>query len=589
MSETFTGLEIKIIKEELVKGLNPHQIYLKLNRDGCQASRKTIYNYINKLKVEDELFSIDKEKAKKDLWYHNKYVMNFDKVTDIHKEWRVWFDKFKASDKKVGLFLVPRDCFKSTFFTIGASSQIIGNEPNSRILIMNAILDKAKEFLGVIELNIRANPKYKYVYGDLYGHHLSGRRRNWTTMKIQVQRDSMILADPTVAIAGVKSAVAGKHVEWIFWDDLNNQLNVDQESVLSKIIDNWKLSNALLVPEGKGLIIMTRWKDDDVAGWVIDNIPEDIMVFWRGCRNKDGKKYFPVELPEENLNATPPKVDDTALYFPKRLTEKFLAEQRRKLGSYLFNCQYENNPLPEGTRIFKEKYFKPHQNYFKNPYTYFIVDPAQSKKDQSSDTGIIILSTASEYAKKSDGTKFVRNKTMINRAYKRKVSISETIDWIFELEEKWTPLVVWIEDEAYQKALQVALELKMRIENHFFNADTFKLPRGIKKDTRIRGLEPFYEDNMRPDGHRLYHYYHIAPNGERINYCEVVEKQLKRFPVGKEKDLIDALANFFRLVVYPSPEHSEVEVMHPLIKKLLRRSRSRKHKFLGSKWIRNRL
>jgi len=586
MSETFTELEIKIIKDELVKGANPHQIYLKLNKEGCQAVRKTVYNFIRKLKAEDPLFKIDKERARTDLFYHNKYVMNFDKMTDIHKEWRDWWEEFKASDKKVGLFLVPRDCFKSTFFTIGASSQEIGNNPNIRINIFNAVENKSKEFLGVIEQNIRANPKYEYVYGDLYGHKLSGRKRNWTTMKFTVVRDSMILADPTVAVAGIRSAVAGRHCELIFWDDLNNQLNVDQESVLNKIIDNWKLSNALLTPEGKGLIIMTKWRDNDVAGWVADNIPQDIMVFWRSCYNEDGKKYFPIELQNSGLlNATPPEVDETALYFPERLTKQFLGEQLRKLGSYLFNCQYKNNALPEETRIFKKKYFRYNQNYFKNPYNYAIVDPAQSKKEDSCDTGIIILSTASEYAKKSDGSQFIRNLTMINRAYKKKVSISETIDWIIKLEKKWKFLTVWIEDEAYQKALKVALDLKMELEGHYFNVETFKLPKGISKRTRIRGLEPFYEDNTREDGNRLYHYYKMSPTNERINYCEDIEKQLLRFPVGKQVDLIDAEANFADLVVYPSPEHSETEQMHPLIKKLLHQRRLRNIKFIGSKFM----
>lgn len=584
MSETFTELEIKLIKDELVKGENTHQIYLKLNSMGCTVSRKTVYNYIRKLKTEDPLFKIDKQRARTDLFYHNRYVMNFDKMIDIHKEWGEWWKEFLASDKQVGLFLVPRDCFKSTFFTIGASTQLIGNDPNVRILLTNAVVEKVKEFLGVIGLNIRANPKYAYVYGDLYGHHLSGRRRDWTTMKIRVVRDSMILADPTVSIAGVGSAVAGKHVEYIFWDDLNEFTNVQTEMTRQKVIDFWKLSNALLVPGGKGLIIMTRWHDGDLAGWVTDNIPGDVMVFWRGCRNTGGKKYFPKEL--KSLNAEP-KDKDKELYFPERLSQEILDVKKRKLGSYLYNCQYENNPLPEETKIFKEKYFKYKKTYFKNPFTYFLIDPAYTKKIDSANTGFIILTTSSSEQTKANGEKWIRQETMINRAYKKQVNPSELLDMIFRLAHKWNPLVIGIEEGAFEKALKVAIDQRQTMENFYINVEPMKIPQGVSKKARIRGLEPFYEDNLREDGNRLFHYKNVGEKGT-YNYCEDLERELLRFPIGKKKDLMDALANFPDFVIYPSPEQAETQGMHPLIKKLLQRNRLRNIKFLGNKWVKPR-
>lgn len=52
------------------------------------------------------------------------------------------------------------------------------------------------------------------------------------------------------------------------------------------------------------------------------------------------------------------KATDGELLYPSRLTIGFLEKQRKGQGSYIFSCQYMNNPVDEETAKFKREWFK---------------------------------------------------------------------------------------------------------------------------------------------------------------------------------------------------------------------------------------
>jgi len=125
-----------------------------------------------------------RDRGLNDLFFFNKYVIESDErrrkflVPHVHGEWTEWY---KNSKKRIKLILVPRACFKSTFFTVDATIQALCKDRNERILIANATLGNAQKFLGEIKDQLRRNEQLKELYGAFYNNKI-----RWNESEIDI-------------------------------------------------------------------------------------------------------------------------------------------------------------------------------------------------------------------------------------------------------------------------------------------------------------------------------------------------------------------------------------------------------------------
>jgi len=214
--------------------------------------------------------------------------------------------------------------------------------------------------------------------------------------------------------------------------------------------------------------------------------------------------------------------DDGSLLFPERLTEEFLAQARRSMGSYLFANQYQNEVIPEDEKRFKKEWIRYYDQLPSDTYRFAFIDPAIGQKDHHDYTGIIVIDAS------TDGSWYVR---VANRY---RMTPTEIVSKMFEICDQFKVQALGVEVVAYQEALLYLLSEEMRKRQKTIPVTGVKRV-AISKETRILGLVPRFEW-----GRIL-----LSPG------LKDLEDELASFPRGMHDDLLDALASLEELVHYP--------------------------------------
>lgn len=225
--------------------------------------------------------------------------------------------------------------------------------------------------------------------------------------------------------------------------------------------------------------------------------------------------------------------DDGSLFFPERLTQEFLDNAKRTMGSYLFANQYLNEIIPDDMQTFKKEWFRYIDKLPKNYTTFIYIDPALSEADTADFTGVVVVHVDEE------------KKWYVDFAKRLRVTPTRLVEYIFEINAQFKPNVIGIEEVAYQKALLYFLDEEMRRRGVVLPVKGIKPPTTKTKQTRILSLVPRFE-------------------WQRISLAmglNDLELELLQFPRGTHDDLIDALASI-EMIYYP-PDNKPEELQKP--------------------------
>ena len=458
-------------------------------------------------------------RCKTDLYFLCREILNYDKMTPgTHQELcdyttgalpnpplieREGFDP----RKNLLLLLMPRGTFKSSVVTIGFALQYILNEPDCRILLDSETFSKSKAFLREISGHLTGNVQYREIFKAIHGMYpfeSKNKAKLWTDSELILPCRKRERKEPTISCAGIDVTKNGMHYDLIIADDLHSETNVTNKDQIQKVVDHYKLAFSLLDPGQPLIIIGTRWDYNDLYQHIIDYEAEDFNILKRSAYNEDG-----------------------SLFFPEVLNEKELDKIRRRQGSYIFSCQYLNEPVSDENAEFKRDYFKrvSIEDIKGRPINWVLsVDPSytdpRSTGSFSDYAGFVLV-----------GMDYMRE-IYVRHILRKKMMYSEIIDMIFQ---------IYNERETYGvKDMKIVLEvigtksLSYELANEQRRRNTWLPITEIKsrhenKEERIRGLKPFYEYG---------HVYHI----KECNQIEELEYELLHFPRGKHDDIIDPFA-----------------------------------------------
>lgn len=227
--------------------------------------------------------------------------------------------------------------------------------------------------------------------------------------------------------------------------------------------------------------------------------------------------------------------DDGSLLFPERLTEEFLAQARRTMGSYLFANQYQNEVIPEGEKKFKGEWVRLFNYVPERVLTFAFIDPALGQEKTHDYTALVIVSVDTE-----------RN-WYVRHASRQRITPSQIVELCFDVNTRWSPSCIGIESVAFQQTLAIFAAEEARRRG--VNLPVHPVPRsGDKtKEMRILSLVPRFEW-----GTLL-----VAPN------LHDLELELSQFPRGRHDDILDALASIEDIVHYPAPARRKNEPPAP--------------------------
>lgn len=135
-----------------------------------------------------------------------------------------------------------------------------------------------------------------------------------------------------MASVGVGGAITGRGANVLLIDDYIKEIKEAQSQTTRDYIWDWFRSTVRtrIEPGGTCIIIATRWDDDDLIGRILKH---DVRKRW------DYIELPAIALEDDVLGR---KVGEPL--FPERFSLADLEELREDLGSYFFNCLYQQRP-----------------------------------------------------------------------------------------------------------------------------------------------------------------------------------------------------------------------------------------------------
>lgn len=466
-------------------------------------------------------------KGLRSLYFFNRAILGYAQmVPHLHGE----LCRFAQGDVLRKGYLIPRGHFKTSTITIGKTLHGILGDPDRRYAIIHEKATQAEQFLAEMQSHLAHNDLLKACYPERIPPY---QKRGWR-WKI----DSFNLPRPrsypeaTVYAAGQTSAFHGMHFTDMVWDDLIGEEAAASSENMQKVIDWMIRAEALsVVPSELRLdLIGTRWAYFDIYQWAMDEGYPSMEWFIRSAIETD-------DAGEEHI------------LFPERFTMESLLEIKKR-NFVMFMQQYQNQPAtgetadfePAWLRYYRQTADKDGEAWLEQEEerdadtslrvplakldVYIHADPSlgitegpQKAVARHSRSAIVVLGIAYPrriyllhvWAKRLGVDDFIDQLLRYFTAYDRQLAG-------FSVEKhSWTRI---IKPALLQKANERGIPLtESRVKDYKGSANA-------RKDGRIRALQPYFRGGQ------------VFIERSSIDF----EREYRDFPMGKQKDILDALA-----------------------------------------------
>lgn len=427
-------------------------------------------------------------------------------IQDFHL--MMWYHRQKNflpfERQKWHLALAPRGTGKSTILTIASIILDILKNPNIRILIASKTDSNAIGFLSEIKQKLQSK-KLIDIFGEQKGE-------LWNEGEIKVSPRTSTAKEPTVTCIGVSGALASKHFDKIYADDLVDEENSKTDTQREKL-KTWmfKILDPTLEPHGEMSIIGTRYHPEDLYGQLIDEMFEK-----KGKNGKVKKRYYiriPALIRKKGAADHLPAHQKYISIWPEKFTVKFLLKKRKSQGSIIFNSQMQNDVEAMKGKIFKVDWFQFYKMDEINIADLIIfqgVDLAIKQKDK-----------ADKFAHCTIGVdKSTRNIYILNY-YNRVTHYKYQKKLIKDRFKRYDPVRVAIEGNGYQRAIIQDMQTD-------------------KKLSDVRAVPIFTEEDKTLRAWKLSAYFE---RGQvfMLESMHELQQILLKMPDSRYKDLFDAL------------------------------------------------
>jgi hypothetical protein len=316
---------------------------------------------------------------------------------------------------------------------------------------------------------------------------------------------------------GVGGALTGRGFKiGIIDDPFKNREEADSITIRESRY-KWFQSTFYTREEGNSMIvfILTRWHEDDLAGRVLRDQAE------AKARGEPHEDWDIIQFKAIATEDEPRRKEGEALWPEKFPLEKLLTK-KSAMGSYEFSALYQQTPVDEENRKFKQHWFKYRELEDvrqRDTYNTMTIDP-RGKNDIKLGTDYIGVTV-----------NLVDQEGRWNiMSYRQKLTATQLIDLMFTNWQRYHLHVIGIEDNQFTQGLMASIEEQIRLRGIYLNIQLLKHG-GTQKELRIEALVPRYERGG---------IYHLTMNGQ--NQCEDLEDELKLFPKAPNDDAGDSLA-----------------------------------------------
>ena len=326
----------------------------------------------------------------------------------------------------------------------------------------------------------------------------------------------------TVYATGLGGSITGKGANLIDVDDYcKNREEAESKSQRDKLWASFKDDLMTRLNPGGGLVAVcaTRWHLDDISGRILEAMKRD--------------RKFPRF---EELVFPARKAGDGGweTLFPELYDREWYDTQRATLGTYSAAALLDCEPVSDATKEFKDGWLC----YYDTPPpretmgVYLFVDPSSGKKkeagrEKSDRTAMEVWGFG------ADG-----NDYLLDMVYDR-MNLEERTRCAFDLYATWRPAITFYEQIGMQADIEHIIGEQNRLGWHF---SITPLPQKVAKETRIRSLQPGFEN------HRIWFPKFLRKQSYadgRIYFPvqEMVEEEYRTFPGCVHDDGLDCMAH----------------------------------------------
>jgi predicted phage terminase large subunit-like protein len=177
--------------------------------------------------------------------------------------------------------------------------------------------------------------------------------------------------------SGVGGAITGKGASLLIIDDPVKNMEEAQSATMREKAWLWYTSTAFtrLEPDGRVLVIQTRWHHDDLSGRILERTGKEL---------DDGEPWHVLSLPAiaESDESYPITDDDPYTrqegepLWPERFSAQRLAGIRAEAGSMVWTALYQQKPTPTAGMIWRREWFQRWRELPEISYTIQTVDSA---------------------------------------------------------------------------------------------------------------------------------------------------------------------------------------------------------------------
>jgi predicted phage terminase large subunit-like protein len=450
------------------------------------------------------------------------------------------------------LILAPRGWYKTSLNIIAHTIQWILNFPDVTILIMHASQETAEQMLALIKYHFQHNETMRYFFPEFcakrgakeFGTQTAFNcptRRNWSTSS-------------TVSVAGVESVRTGMHYHVMKFTDIVDPKNSATKDQCEKIVYAYGMARNLLIGPAYWMDVEgTRYNFSDLYGRIVDeweSVEKELKLaavegraprkkhlfscFTMGCFKKDvtGVKDREEFTPDE-LNL-PYLIDPETGHEISRFPEEFPWEALNDLrndpvtGEQLFASQQLNNPVETDNVIFSLRDIKwktPEEIAHVNiQYFITIVDTAETASKRSDFTAITTL-----------GVDRMNRRYVVDIRH-GKFLPDRIVDLIFEVQQKWRPVKIKVEETGFVRGLRTSIERRRQMTGVSPNFEWITRDTQIAKTERITmTLQPWFRNGL---------IFFSTALDEHVK--EQIKHELTRFPKYQHDDILDTLADAFQ-------------------------------------------
>lgn len=448
-------------------------------------------------------------------------------------------DVLDRKSPRLMLFMPPRHG-KSEIVSDKFPSWALGQKPELEFILTSYAATLAVGFSKVNRDRL-LDPAYTQIFPSTQLDPKEQGAEYWRTTK----RGGFLAA-------GVGGPVTGRGADVFVVDDPVKNYEEAESETVRESVKNWWRSTARtrLSPGGGVLIIQTRWHDDDLSGFLINEFQE-------------GRKE---EIPEEELEefeiVTFPAIaerneyidDEYNVYYddnrpqkphrrvrqpgdalhPVRYSRTYLQQTKRTMGDRMFSALFQQQPVPDSGDFFRVedfRYYKLLPEMAHRPI-YFAWDLAMSTKQ----TGDFTVGVACMY--NENGDVYVLD---IVRGRWRADEITERMVDLVDRYKRQNLARIGVEQGTIWNAVRENFRKKMRDRDLNITIDETLRPVTDKR-VRARPLQAWMQSGR-------------IRFPENQPWVEQARQELLRFDAGVHDDVVDAMAWMVQMLqMQPPPD-----------------------------------